>query len=221
MKANNTPSPHPSTCVQPQDIVAFWQAAGPRRWFRKDRAFDEALRERFLAVHEATARGECDAWAAHATGSLALLILLDQFPRNAFRQTPRMFATDAQARAVADAAIRAGHDRAVPPALRQFYYLPFMHSEALADQVRSLALYAALAAETAQDAGQAAGSTAGEGAQVAPGASRMDARDATRHAREHHDIVARFGRFPHRNAVLGRTSTAAELAFLDGGGFAG
>lgn len=207
MKANNTPSPAPQALAQAQDIVAFWEAAGPRRWFRKDGAFDEALRERFLAAHEAAARGECEAWAGHATGSLALLILLDQFPRNAFRQTPRMYATDAQARAVADRAIAAGHDRAVPAVLRQFFYLPFMHSEALADQARSLALYAALAAE--QAAGQA--EKAGE----------ASPRDATRHAREHHDIVTRFGRFPHRNAVLGRSSTAQELAFLNEGGFAG
>lgn len=193
---------HPSPFGDAQDIVAFWAVAGPKRWFRKDSAFDDALRTRFLSAHEAAARGDCADWARHATGSLALLILLDQFPRNAFRQTPRMYATDAQARAVADAAIAAGHDRAVAPALRQFFYLPFMHSEALADQERSLALYAALAA------GQAAG------------ANEATARDATRHAREHHAIVARFGRFPHRNAVLGRPSTAQELAFLNEGGFA-
>ncbi len=237
MKANNTLSPAPQAPAQAQDIVAFWQAAGPRRWFRKDSTFDEALRERFLAVHEAAARGECDAWARHASGSLALLILLDQFPRNAFRQTPRMFATDAQARAVADAAITVGHDRAVPPALRQFFYLPFMHSEALADQEKSLTLYAALAADNAPDARSAkaveeagAGGAAREADRAGGSKDTQEARgaagaieplDATRHAREHHDIVARFGRFPHRNAVLGRASTAAELTFLDDGGFAG
>lgn len=203
MEANNTPSPAPQALAQAQDIVAFWEAAGPRRWFRKDGAFDETLRAQFLPAHEAAARGECEAWTGHAAGSLALLILLDQFPRNAFRQTPRMYATDTQARAVADRAIAAGHDRAVPAVLRQFFYLPFMHSEALADQARSLALYAALAAEQAK------------------GVDEASPRDAMRHAREHHDIVARFGRFPHRNAVLGRSSTAQELAFLNEGGFAG
>ena len=197
---------------QVTEIVSFWEAAGPQRWFRKDSAFDEALHVRFLPAHEDAARGECADWASDATGSLALLILLDQFPRNAFRQTPRMYATDAMARAVADPAIAAGHDRAVPPALRQFFYLPFMHSEALDDQQRSLALYAALAAESAGDVRGTGGT--GE-------SDEASHREATRHAREHHEIVVRFGRFPHRNAVLGRSSTAAELAFLEDGGFAG
>jgi uncharacterized protein (DUF924 family) len=172
-------------------MVAFWREAGPSAWFRKDEAFDERFRVRFLAAHEAAARGECDRWRAAPESALGLVLLLDQFPRNAFRATARMFATDAKARAVAAAAIDAGHDRATDEALRLFFYLPFAHSEDLADQDLSVALTVPL----------------GE--------------DSAKHAREHRDIIARFGRFPHRNAVLGRTSSAEEQAFLDGGGFAG
>lgn len=180
--------------VEPSEaaaLVAFWRDAGPKAWFAKDEAFDAALRARFLAAHEAADRGELDRWRDAPEPALALVLLLDQFPRNAFRATPRMFATDATARAAAAGAVDAGHDRATEEALRLFFYLPFAHSENLADQERSVALTTALGDEMA------------------------------RHAREHRDIVARFGRFPHRNVVLGRTSSAEEQAFLDAGGFAG
>jgi uncharacterized protein (DUF924 family) len=172
-------------------VVAFWREAGPGTWFSKDDAFDARFRARFLAAHEAAARGACDRWLAAPESALGLVLLLDQFPRNAFRATPRMYATDAKARAVATAAIDAGHDRATDVALRLFFYLPLAHSEDLADQERSVALAMSL----------------GE--------------DSAKHARGHRDIVARFGRFPHRNAILGRVSTADEQAFLDAGGFAG
>ncbi|KQV98462.1 DUF924 family protein [Rhizobacter sp. Root1221] len=173
------------------DVIAFWQNAGPERWFRKDTAFDDEFRARFLPAHEAAAAGSLDDWAATAPGALALLILLDQFPRNAFRGTARMFATDAQARAIANTAIANGFDQAVEPALRPFVYLPFMHSELLVDQHRSVALN-----------------------------ERLDA-DTLKFARLHLDIIERFGRFPHRNDVLGRYSTRAEQHFLAEGGFAG
>ncbi|HSV46069.1 MAG TPA: DUF924 family protein [Ramlibacter sp.] len=173
------------------DVVAFWRAAGPDRWFRKDQAFDTQFRERFLAAHEAAARGEHGDWAQDADGALALLILLDQFPRNAFRGSARMFATDAQARAVAVAALAAGHDQQVAPELRNFFYLPFSHSEALADQDRAVTLARALDSDT------------------------------LRWAILHREIIERFGRFPHRNAVLGRSTTPEEQRFLDEGGFAG
>ncbi|HZY18394.1 MAG TPA: DUF924 family protein [Ramlibacter sp.] len=183
----STPLPSAAT-----DVLAFWAEAGRARWFRKDEAFDRAFRERFLAAHEEAARGALDGWAGTPDGALALLILLDQFPRNAFRGSARMFATDALARVVAERAIAAGHDAALPDHdLRNFVYLPLMHSEWLPDQDRALQLCSALA------------------------------NDASRHAGIHRDIVARFGRFPHRNALLGRRTTAQEQAFLDGGGFAG
>ena len=172
-------------------VLAFWRDAGPQRWFRRDDAFDAEFRERFLAAHVAAAAGRLQSWLDDAEGALALVLLLDQFPRNAFRGTPRVYATDAQARAIADAALVAGFDRQVDAALRRFFYLPFMHSEELADQERSLALNA--------DAGD----------------------DALRWARHHRDVVARFGRFPHRNAILGRDSTPEEARFLAEGGFTG
>ena len=173
------------------DVVQFWRDAGPQRWFRKDESFDIDFRTRFMAAHEAAARGALDAWAANAEGALALLILLDQFPRNSFRGTARMFATDAQARGVARAALAAGFDQQTDESLRNFFYLPFMHSEDLADQDRALALCTALGP------------------------------DARHHAQVHRDIIVKFGRFPHRNAVLGRATTPDEQRFLDEGGFAG
>ena len=176
---------------QPADVVRFWRDAGPERWFRKDAAFDTLFRERFAAEHEAAARGDLAAWQDSAEGALALLILLDQYPRNSFRNTARMFATDAQAVAIADAAITRGFDRAVGDDMRRFFYLPFMHSERLADQERSVELYRAL-----------------DG-------------DGLRYAEIHRDAIARFGRFPHRNPVLGRAMTADEQKYLDDGGFAG
>jgi uncharacterized protein (DUF924 family) len=175
----------------PDDVIRFWREAGPERWFRKDEAFDASFRERFLAAHEAAAAGALESWQSTPDGCLALLILLDQFPRNAFRGSARIYATDAQAREVADHAARQGWNLAVEPALQQFMVLPFMHSETLADQERCVLLSAPLGDE------------------------------ARRYAAHHRDIVARFGRFPHRNALLGRESTPAELAFLREGGFAG
>ena len=173
------------------DVVAFWRAAGPDRWFAKDTAFDDRFRAHCLALHEAAARGDLDAWRAAPESALALVLLLDQFPRNCFRGTPRMFATDTEARRVAAAAIDAGHDRAVDPELRLFFYLPFEHSEDAADQERAVALI-----------------------------SSFD-EEQRRYAELHRDIIRRFGRFPHRNAVLGRATTPEEQRFLDEGGFAG
>lgn len=174
-----------------QDVLAFWREAGPSRWFRKDDAFDELFRKRFLAAHDAATRGELDAWAGDAQGALALLILLDQFPRNAFRHTPRMFESDAKARGVARQALHAGFDAQVEDELRNFFYLPFMHSEQLVDQD--------LAVELTQKLGG----------------------EALRFAIIHRDIIEKFGRFPHRNALLGRPTTPEEQRFLDDGGFAG
>jgi uncharacterized protein (DUF924 family) len=173
------------------EVVTFWEEAGEKRWFAKDEAFDADFRQRFAAEYEAAARGGLSAWAKTPLGALALLLLLDQYPRNCFRGTTRMYATDALAREIARAAVAAGHDQAVEARLRIFFYLPFGHSEDLADQEMCVALADKLGGESAK------------------------------HARGHRDIVRTFGRFPHRNAILGRTMTAEEQAFLDGGGFKG
>ena len=178
--------------AHPNDVVGFWRQAGPAKWFKKAAAFDEAIRLKFEPTHHAAARGEYDAWAASAEGALALLILLDQFPRNLYRGSAHQFATDGKARAIARTAIETGFDREVGVELRNFFYLPFEHSEDLADQEFSTALCA--------EAGDA---------------------DNLKWAQIHRDIIARFGRFPHRNAALGRTTTAEEQAFLDEGGFSG
>jgi len=186
--------PLPSTPIplaEAAAVVGFWREAGPGFWFAKDDDFDRRFRERFLALHEAAARRELNGWMAAPDGALALMVLLDQFPRNAFRGTPRMYATDALARELANAAIAADHDRAVEPQMQFFFYLPFGHSENVADQERSVAL--------AQRLGQ-------------PSLS---------HAEGHRDIIRRFGRFPHRNPILGRTMRPEEQEFLDNGGFAG
>jgi uncharacterized protein (DUF924 family) len=175
----------------PADVVGFWRDAGPKRWFRKDAAFDEQFRNHFLTAHEAAARGELDDWAGDAQGALALLILLDQFPRNAFRGTPRMFESDAKAREIARQALRDGFDALVDAGLRNFFYLPFMHSEQLADQD--------LAVELTRPLGD----------------------EPLRYAIMHRGIIEKFGRFPHRNALLGRATTPQEQRFLDDGGFAG
>jgi len=174
------------------EVIRFWSEAGPDRWFTKDEAFDADIRRRFLATHEAAAEGKLATWEQSAEGTLALMILLDQFPRNMFRGSARAFATDPQARAITAAALLRGFDGQVPSDLRAFFYLPFEHSEDMADQDRGIALYTA------------AGDT-----------------DGLKWAKVHHDIIARFGRFPHRNAVLGRVTTVEEQAFLDEGGFAG
>jgi uncharacterized protein (DUF924 family) len=178
--------------IEPADVVSFWQAAGAEKWFSKDDAFDAAIRARFLAAYEAAAAGDLAHWELTAEGALALVIVLDQFSRNMFRASARTYAADPLARAVADRALARGFDRAVAADLRTFFYLPFIHSEAVADQERCVVLYRALG----------------------------DA-ESLRYAEDHADIIRRFGRFPHRNAVLGREATADEQAFLAAGGFAG
>ena len=174
------------------EIVSFWQAAGYDRWFKKDDAFDEEIRARFLGAYEDAAAGKYADWEKTAEGALALLILLDQFPRNMFRGQARAFETDAMARGITAAALVRGFDSQVPADMRIFFYVPFEHSEKLADQERGVALYKA--------AGDA---------------------DGLKWAELHADIIRRFGRFPHRNPALGRVTTPEEQAFLDGGGFAG
>ncbi len=178
--------------MTPADTLAFWSAAGPAAWFKKDAAFDEALRARFEAAHHCAARGELPHWEQNAEGALALVLLLDQIPRNIYRNSAHAFATDPLAQALADRAVNAGFDRATAMPLRIFFYLPFEHAENIALQARGVALM-----ETTGDA------------------------EFLKFAVLHRDVIARFGRFPHRNAALGRTSTAEELTFLAAGGFAG
>jgi uncharacterized protein (DUF924 family) len=174
------------------EVVSFWQEAGADRWFNRDAAFDAEIRGRFFDTYEAAAAGKLAGWEQSPEDALALLILLDQFPRNMFRGDARAFATDPLARAITAGAIIRGFDSQVPKELRTFFYLPFEHSEDLADQERCIALNKAIG----------------------------DA-DGLKWAEIHADIIRRFDRFPHRNAALGRTTTPEEQAFLDGGGFAG
>lgn len=172
-------------------IVEFWKKAGPGRWFARDAAFDALFRERFLDQHLAASRREYEEWLCTADGVLGLMLLLDQFPRNAFRGTAHAYATDPLARHYAMRAIEEGVDLQIEPQLRAFVYLPFEHSEDPVDQQRSVAMFQTLG----------------------------DAR-ALEYALIHQDVIARFGRFPHRNAALGRIPTVAELEFLADGGFA-
>jgi uncharacterized protein (DUF924 family) len=181
----------PAHLSQPGAVAAFWKPLGHAVWFGKDPVFDQTFRRAFAIEHGAAARGELMPWLATPEGALSLVILLDQYPRNAFRGTDRMYATDTLARIVANAVLDLGHDRVVDPSLVPFFYLPFGHSENLSDQERSVVLSAGL---------------------PEPGPS---------HSRGHRDTIARFGRFPHRNAILGRLSTAEEDAWLAAGGFAG
>ncbi|MCX7891436.1 MAG: DUF924 domain-containing protein [Burkholderiales bacterium] len=185
-------------------VLAFWfggagsaESGRPRDcWFRKSDAFDAEIRERFGALHGAAHAGALDAWAETPLAALALLVVLDQFPRNLYRGTPRAFASDARALAVARKAVWRGFDRVLAPVARWFVYLPFEHAEDLTAQRESLRLFARLAGDPAS-------------------ATAID------YARRHYDVIARFGRFPHRNAILGRPSTPEEAEYLrqPGSGF--
>lgn len=172
----------------PSEIIAFWRAAGPGKWFNGGKAFDDACRERFGVAHMAAARGELAGWMESADGALALLLLLDQIPRNIFRGSGHAFATDGLALHYAQRAIAAGLDTQVDSRLRAFAYLPFEHCEAMAMQDRSVELMATL------------------------GDSLLG------YAHAHRNVIKRFGRFPHRNAALGRINTPDEQAWLDAGG---
>jgi uncharacterized protein (DUF924 family) len=177
------------------EVLLFW--FGPaaewgkphKRWFTKSDAFDREVRERFLPLHEEAAAGRLSHLRESAADCLALILLLDQFPRNMFRGTPRAFATDPLALETARHAVDRGFDRGLLPVERLFVYLPFEHAETLAHQERSCELTKALDAYP-------------------------ETNDVYRYALAHRDIIRRFGRFPHRNAILGRTSTPEELEFL-------
>ncbi|MDH5835070.1 DUF924 family protein [Luteimonas kalidii] len=170
-------------------VIEFWRASGYERWFNGGDAFDAQCGERFTDLHLAAARRECETWMDSPDGALALLILLDQIPRNVYRGSGHAFATDALALHYARRALDAGLDREVDADLRAFMYMPFEHSEALADQQRAVSLFEALG----------------------------DAQ-YLQYAQAHLEVIERFGRFPHRNRALGRDSTADEQAWLDAGG---
>ena len=185
----------------PAEILAFWFADGPdtfrEAWFRRDDAFDAAIRERFGVATAAARAGALDDWAALPDSALALLVLLDQFPRNLHRGSAEAFASDAHARAIAREVVLAHRfDLALSRTERVFLYLPFEHSEAMADQDLSVALFEGLR----------------DDARMAKPGGAID------YAWRHRAVIARFGRFPHRNAALGRESTAAEQAWLAAGG---
>lgn len=187
----------------PDSIHAFWfgtqaddaQVARERSslWWAKNSAADDEIRQRFAASTEMAARGELDGWAASPRGRLALILLTDQFPRNVYRGTPQSFAYDHFALAWSKRGIALGADAALRPIERVFFYLPLEHSESPADQEQAVALFEQLAAGAAD---------------------RATFDGFLDFARRHRDVIARFGRFPHRNAILGRTSSAEELAFL-------
>lgn len=173
----------------PAEVTGFWREAGYDKWFNGGDAFDAQCRDQFADMHHAAARRELEDWMGSAEGALALLILLDQIPRNIYRRSGHSFATDPLARHYAQAALDAGFDQQLEPAMRAFVYLPFEHSEELADQEHSVALF-----------------------------ERLGEPVTLKYAIAHRDVIARFGRFPHRNRALGRASTAEEQAYLDAGG---
>lgn len=179
-------------------VLDFWFAppSGPEHgtarkvWFVKDAAFDEEIRARFAALVEQALRGELDGWSGDARPALARIVVLDQYTRNIFRDTPRAFAGDRQALAAASDMVGSRHDETLPPFMRAFVYMPFEHAEGIAMQDEAVRLFTRLAA-------------------TAPEVASM-----LEYAHKHRAVIERFGRFPHRNAVLGRQSTAEELAFL-------
>ncbi len=181
-----------------QALIDFWFGlpGDPERethrdlWFRSPPEHDARLRQLFLADYQRAAAGALNAWEEAPESALALVLLLDQIPRNVFRDTPLAYATDAMARAVADNALAGGFDAALPSAWRKFLYMPLHHSENLADQRRSLELFESLPDRTGREG-------------------------TRRYAMRYVDVIARFGRFPHRNAILGRESTPAEIAFME------
>jgi uncharacterized protein (DUF924 family) len=165
------------------DVLTFW-FSDPARWWKKDPAFDAEVRDRFLTLNEAIERGEHEDWLGTPRGILAYVVVLDQFSRNLFRGSARSFACDARALAAARVAIDRGFDRVLSFEERSFLYMPFMHSERIADQDRCVQLFTS------------------------------EAKESLSFAERHRDIIRRFGRFPHRNALLGRSSTPEELEFL-------
>jgi len=173
-------------------VLSFWfEETKPHQWYRRDPDFDQTVRQRFAALHEDARAGRLGAWRGDETRALALIILLDQLSRNIFRDAPEAFAQDGQALNVAKDAIDRGFNLRFPEKQQAFFYMPFMHSETLSEQDRCVALFT----------------------------EHMPASDNLPFAVEHREIIVRFGRFPHRNKILGRQSTPEEISFLEAGGF--
>jgi uncharacterized protein (DUF924 family) len=187
-----SPSKPRTNPIGPADILDFWFSAGPDKWFRKAPAFDAEITRRFGALADDAARGALDHWAGSLDGTLALVLVLDQFRRNIHRGRPEAYVADAKALEIARAAVARGLDRELAVEHRKWLYLPFEHAEDLATQEEAVSLFAA-----------------------------TGIADDLKWATDHRDIIARFGRFPHRNAILGRAPTAEEERFLAAGGFAG
>jgi uncharacterized protein (DUF924 family) len=182
--------------TDPRAVIDFWFSPRAKAvWFEKDRAFDEEIRARFgSAVHEAQ-MGGFEEWVGSLSGSLALLVLLDQMARNIYRGEAKAFLGDPRARTIADAAISRDFDKGLPVERRRFFYLPFEHAEDMANQDRSIRLFTQLFETAAPD-------------------ERVEAEVQLDYAHRHRDIIKRFGRYPHRNEALGRVSTEDEIAFL-------
>ena len=178
--------------VKPRDVLDFWFAAGWEKWWKRSDAFDAEIRQRFGKTYDDAVAGKFDSWMSEPQGALALIIVLDQFSRNLFRENHRAWARDAKALSFAREAVRRRFDVELPVTVRNWIYMPYMHSEDLAVQEEGLVYFA-----------------------------RLDNPEVMKFAEEHADIIRRFGRFPHRNHVLGRGSTPVEQDFLDGGGFSG
>jgi uncharacterized protein (DUF924 family) len=178
--------------VTPAEILSFWRAAGNDRWYMRNDPFDAEVRDRYLGLWRKAARGGLSYWEASDDGALALVIVLDQFPRNMFRGDALTYSSDTLARDVARRAIDRQADLRIDPDLLEFLYMPFMHSEQLSDQLRCIELFREI------------GNT-----------------EQLKYAEHHADIIRRFGRFPHRNSILGRMTTPDEQAFLNEGGFSG
>jgi len=178
--------------MKPEDVLDFWAGVGKKGWWVKKPEIDQSIHDRFYETHSLAHEGKLDHWTQTADGTLALIIVLDQFSRNLFRNSPKAFAQDAQALAIAKAAIAEGFDNQCRKDLRLFFYLPFEHSENLSDQILSVQYI-----------------------------SKILPTNELHAVHEHHEIIERFGRFPHRNGVLGRETTPEEQAYLDGGGFRG
>ena len=177
-----------------EEVLGFWlDETGTEGWYRRSEDLDRRIVERFRDLWERAARGACDDWMRTSRGALALMILLDQFPRNMFRGSAEAYRSDEHALALAKLAIERGHDKAVAEPERQFFYLPLMHSEALADQERSVRLIKLRLPETGED--------------------------NLEHAVKHREVIRRFGRFPSRNRALGRHDTAAERSYREAGGY--
>ncbi|MBV0911695.1 DUF924 family protein [Anianabacter salinae] len=179
--------------ITPDDVLGYWlDEVGEEGWYKGGAELDQQVRDRFLAAWEAAQSGAYGLWLTYPTGTLAYIVLNDQFPRNMFRDQGRAFASDAIALAAAKMAIARGWDMRIDPPARQFFYLPLMHSENLCDQDRCVRLMATRLPESENN---------------------------LVHARAHREVIRRFGRFPYRNAALSRTTTAPEAAFVEQGGY--